>query len=382
MQTDRSLKRALTLQKNFIPPYCARPSCPFHQKQNCISLWYKKNGLSFKKSFPYQYQRYQCLHCKKHFTYSFFKLSYREQLYGLDPLIFRLNICGASNREIARFIGHSEHFVRLRLSKLARWCLLKQSLDLKHFQIQEPIVYDGLENFSFSQYDPNNINHAIGKHSGFTYDFNFSPMNRKGKMSERQKEFKCYLDKQFGKYPPKAIRKSSEELFKRLVKKNKDQVLILYSDEHFQYRRAIERDLRDLNIVHLTISSKASRNFQNPLFNVNNFDMQIRQKSAAFMRETISFAKHSIGMVEKFTLFMAFKNYMRPYFYKKQVRDPHAHEHSPAQRAGVEKRILSFREFFKERTTLHQVDLSKNWEDFVKRRDPLSRRVIQGYKGI
>ena len=46
---------------------------------------------------------------------------------------------------------------------MARWAELEHAKLTENLQIEEPIVYDGLENFSFSQYDPNNINHAVGK---------------------------------------------------------------------------------------------------------------------------------------------------------------------------------------------------------------------------
>lgn len=384
MKADRSLKRALALQQNFIPPYCPRPECEYHtsSKAQCLEkTWYYRIGQLVTKTFPYRNPRYRCQHCQKSFCYSFFKLQYRERIYGLNAWIFQLNVAGASNREIARIVGTSEHLVRSRLSKMARWGLMIQAQLLQEQNLQEPIVYDGLENFSYSQYEPNNIQHAIGKHSGFTYDFNFAPFNRKGRMSPRQKEIKELLEKKYGPYPKDILRTTTKRILQRLYEKSPGP-LILYSDEHFQYRRAIEQDLKkSCEIVHLTTSSKCTRNYNNPLFVVNNYDMQIRQKSAAFSRETISFAKHSMGMVEKFTLFMVFKNFMRPYFYKKQVRDPIAHLQSPAQRAGLSKKVLKFHEFFSQRVLITQVKLNEDWQSFVKRIDPLSRRKIVPYTG-
>jgi hypothetical protein len=344
--------------------------------------WWQRFGYNKTASFPYRSRRYRCKECLTTFSGSFFKLWYRERVAGLNPLIFKLNIAGASNREIGRLVGHCESFVRARLSKMARWGLLIQASMLQNWRLTEPVVYDGLENFSFSQYDPNNINHAIGKDTAFTYDFNFAPMNRKGRMSERQKEIKRDLEKKFGKYPKDIIRKTSKRIFERLTNSSIDNCLLLYSDEHFQYRRAVEWDLADLHIEHSTISSKSARNFKNPLFNINNFDMQIRQKSAAFSRETISFPKHSIGMVEKFTLFMIFKNFMRSIFYKKHVTDERVDKESPAQRLGLTQRILSFNEFFSQRVTVPQVCLNEDWKQFVKRIDVYSRRPICQYSGI
>ena len=321
-------------------------------------------------------RRGRCLKCKKTFTYSYFKLEFGEHYRRLNSTIFSLYTKGLSKCEISRVIRHSEHLVRDRLSKIARWGLLQQSKFLQNISISEPIVYDGLENFAYSQFDPNNINHAIGKETYFTYDFNFAPINRKGKMSPRQKELKKILEAKHGKYPPSILRTTSKRIFKRLVDNSRHKILILHSDEHFQYRKAIRIDLPKEVIIHQTISSKAARNFQNPLFAVNNFDLLIRQKSAAFKRETISFSKHSIAMVEKFVLTMIHKNYMRPIFYKKHVRDPLIHLHSPAMRLGITKKVLSFKMFFNIRPTASQVSLNEDWQEYYLKIDRLSRRKI------
>ena len=382
MNFDRSIQRALTVQGHFKPPYCPNPRCKLHSNSTSCEKWWQSFGYNTTKCFPFRSRRFRCKRCFRTFTHTFFKLSYREKTPGLNESIFMHQIGGVSNREIARKIGHSECLIRSRLSKMARWGLLIQASLQQHFSISEPIVYDGLENFSYSQYDPNNINHAIGKHSAYTYDFNFAPINRKGRMSPRQKEIKLALEEQYGRYPKNILRTTSRRLFKRLLNQTAERSLILYSDEHFQYRRAVNIDLKSSDITHLTISSKAARNFRNPLFNVNNFDSQIRQKSAAFSRETISFAKHSIGMIEKFTLFMVFKNFLRPIFYKRHKSDPLVHKESPAQRAGIVNRLMTFKEFFKERVTVFQVALNEDWVQYVRRLDPLSRRTIRKYQGV
>jgi len=374
MFEDKSIKRALEKQNNFRPPYCPNNLCAYHHHPT--AHWFQKYGWNSLKNFPYKMRRGRCLRCRKTFTYSFFKLEFGEQHRTLNPTIFRLYTTGLSKCEIARIVRHSEHLVRCRLSKMARWALLQHAQWTQNLSLSEPIVYDGLENFSHSQYDPNNINHAIGKNSYFTYDFNFAPMNRKGKMNMDQKLRKKELEVQFGKYPSNILRTTSKRVFQRLFEKSDKAWLSLYTDEHFQYKKALQFDLRNEEILQETTSSKAARNFQNPLFAVNNFDLLIRQKSAAFKRETIAFSKHSISMVEKFVLAMIQKNYMRPIFYKKHVRDPKVHSDSPAMRVGVCRKILSFHEFFKVRHTASQVPLNEDWFQFYLKKDPLSRRKI------
>ncbi len=378
MNLSGRAKEALKRQKNFIPPYCPNPKCVHHHG---AESFYIKWGWKKTLKFPYFNQRYQCKSCRQTFCYTFFKLGFREKLTDLNKKIFKLNLCSASKRHIARELNVSERLIRDRQSKMARWALLTHAKWTKNLKIEEGIVYDGLENFSYSQYDPNNINHAIGKDSLFTYDFNFAAMNRKGRMSERQKIVKAELELEHGPYPRGMIREKTASIFRRLYNKT-DKNLLLYSDNHYLYRRALKYDLSDCEIHHDITPSTQTRNYKNKLFVVNNFDMQIRQTCSAFRRETIAFSKHSVAMVEKFVLQMCFKNYMRSIFYKKHKRDPETLTTSPAMKVGIAQKILKFDEFYKNRITIHQVDLNEDWLNLVKKVDPHSRRKIRAYNGI
>jgi hypothetical protein len=134
--------------------------------------------------------------------------------------------------------------------------------------------------------------------------------------------------------------------------------------------------------MHLITPAKVCRNFRNRLFAINHFDLLTRQKSTAFKRETVSFSKHSIAMVESFAMLMVQKNFMRTVFEKKHARDPSTNTESPAMRLGLAKKVLRFHEFFAVRVTKAQVDLNEDWRRFVERFDPHSRRPIRAYAGI
>lgn len=258
---------------------------------------------------------------------------------------------------------------------MARWAELMHTKLTENTFIEEEIVYDGLENFAFSQYDPNNINHAIGKKSLFTYEFNFCPLNRKGRMTAAQVKRKKELEDKYGPYPRDAIRAKSRDVFRRLLSRTKGR-LTLFTDEHFQYERAIE-DIRTSKIDHIKISSRKHRNFRNHLFAVNNIDMQARHFASAFRRETIAFSKTTIAMQESFFLYIVNRNYMRPKFFKKHKHDPYSHKRSPAMEIGIMKKILTFEEFFQERVCKTQVNLNKDFENLYHSIDPDSRRPIR-----
>ncbi len=329
--------------------------------------FYRLNGWGKLKTYPFRNRKYQCLHCRRNFCYSVFKLDYRAKLRGdISSKIFDLLNTGASNRHIGRKLGCSENTVRNKLIDMSQWILTKHARFMKDIKIQEPVAYDGLENFSSSQYEPNHIQQCIGTKSLFTYDFNYAPLNRKGRMSDRQKRIRSEMEGLHGRYDPKAIRKSTKVIMERLFQAWDPQKgpMILYSDEHFQYDRAIKRDLKHLKIKHVKISSKETRNYQNLLFSVNHADLLIRQHMGAFSRETICFSKTAPAMIHKFILFMGWKNYFRVNFVKRHVTRPTAHTHTPAMELGITNKPLTFEEFFDIRVPLKHANLNPEWLKF------------------
>jgi len=293
-------------------------------------------------------QRWKCLKCFKYFSdnSSSFNYRFKKNDDGLNAKILILCLNHVSNRQIAHLNYISEHCVRIRLDRMAKRALVFHESFLSGITICEAICFDGLENFAGSQYDPNNIHQAVGEDSLFQYDFNCAPMNRKGRMSPWQKLKNSKIEAAVGRYPPKALRTATVKILKRLLAKVTDKSLCLNSDEHFQYKRAICSDLRDSKIEHRTVSSKACRNYKNILFPVNHIDLLIRNRLAAFGRQTISFSKTPGKMCQKFALFMVHSNYMRAQFSKKLKTRPEAHIKSPAQMLGLTDRILKFSDIF------------------------------------
>lgn len=372
MLEEISLKRQLAKDHALEPPYCPNFRCKNHQAP-LPKFWINYGSRKIKR-FPYQTRRYGCKSCGKVFSGSYFFLYFRARRWGENKEIHRLHCLGVSKREIARQLNCNERMVRRRIVKLARWALLKHAEFTQELKIEEEIVYDGIENFSFSQYDPNNLNHAVGKRSLFTYDFNFCPINRKGRMSPAQVLRKREIEREKGSYPRDAIRTSTRRIFRRLFEKTSK--LVLYSDRHFQYRRVLELDMPDKKVEHVQICSKVVRNYRNPLFAVNNIDLQARHNLAAFKRETIAFSKHSIAMQESFVLYLTHRNYMRPKFWGTHRSDPLSSKKSPAMELKLTDEILGFDQFFRIRTPRTHVFLNEDWEDLYYHRDPLSRRKI------
>ncbi len=365
--------------KCFKPPYCPNKFCSFHQLTRSKEATFIKFGARKIKRFPYVSFRFRCQHCLHVFSNSFFSFSYRDRIKDTYKEIDELRWKGSSKREIAKSLGCSLDTVLRRIKKISRQSLLRLAHDTNNLKITESIAYDGIENFTFSQYDPNNLNHAVGRESCFLYDFNFCHLNRKGKMSPRQEKRKLRLEEAFGKYPVRAIESCSKRIFERLLSKSGE--LTLHTDNHFLYRSAIKH-INKHKITHLITPSKVTRNYRNRLFAINHMDMMTRHHLCDFKRETIAFAKTSIAMLESFLMFAVHKSYRRTKFTKKQKQDERAHTHSPAMYLGLTEKVLSFNELFSFRLTKFQVELNEDWKLIFESKDPFSRRPIRAYGGI
>jgi len=321
-----------------------------------------------------------CRACGKSFSETVASLDFRMQKRGIFAPVFQQFCEGLCNRQIARLLKVDERTVRIRLRRLAQQSLLQHTNRIRSETIAEPICFDGLENFAASQYEPNNVNQAIGRDSLFIYDFGFCPLNRKGRMSDRQKLNKAKLEASLGRFCRHAIRSSSTEVFGRLLdKRSSGAVLTLLSDQHFQYPRAIRKlGAEAKHIEHVTISSKAPRVYRHILFPVNHADLLVRQHVKAFQRETISFSKSHGYMAQKFALFLAWKNYFRPQFTKKQKLNPASNVRTPAMALGLCPKALAFKDYFRGRYCKTQITLPAEWELFFEGRvrdfrQPLNR---------
>ncbi len=349
-----------------------RPGC-LCGSNRCVSKGYSRPLLCLIGGTR---RRYRCLDCQRSFTETLGRMNFRFKKAdpALSAKILSLHFHGTSNRAIARTLNVSEHAVRIRLWHLARRALQFHHDVTRHLKIKESVCYDGLENFAGSQYDPNNINQLIGRDSLFIYDFNFSSLNRKGYISPWQKKRLAELEREHGRYNPKSVRIATARILARNYRRCETYVMRLLSDQHFHYRHAIRRDLRSVPIEHITISSKACRNFQNILFSVNHADLLVRQRLAAFARETIAFSKRPGQMCQRYALFLVQKNYMLPQFTKRHVRRPKAHLQSPAQHLGLTSRLLNFTDIFSKRSEEASPDMNREWRSFHAGEIPIEHR--------
>jgi hypothetical protein len=341
------------------PPFCPNPACPFHRTTTRSWPWVRF-GCFIRQHAPYRVQRFQCRHCRRHFSEQTFRTTYWLRRPDLLLPTFHRLVGGSAFRQIAREFECSPQTIATHSARLGRHCLLFHERHRPHAPLTEPATLDTFVSFEFSQYYPTGFHLLAGKHSHFFHGFTDSELRRSGRMTARQKARREQLEALHGRPDPRSTEKEVAALLE-VVLAGSDHVE-LHSDEHHDYPRAIRR-LRPVAIEHRTISSRAARTPRNPLFAINLLDLLIRHSGANHRRETIAHSKRRQSAAERLWMFLAWRNYVKSF--SERRRDA-----TPAMRLGLCARRWRVPELLGERLFPSRVTLPQHWERYYWRTTP------------
>ena len=275
---------------------------------------------------------------------------------------------------MARLLEISHSTVVRHLARAGRHCLLFHQEMVLTQPIRESLVIDGFETFEYSQFFPFHLNLAVGAQSWFLHHFTDSPLRRKGTMTPEQKRKRAQLESTLGRPDPKAVESGMVELLRPLLPRwsgaqgsgpvRRGSSLVLHSDDHPAYRRALRRLRRQHPspaLQHVVTSSTERRTRSNPLFPVNLTDLLLRHGQANHRRETIAFSKRRQGALERLAVFAVWRNAI------KRRREKQGGE-TAAMFAGVLDRPLSWAEVFRRRRFPRGQLLPAVWRAYYWRR--------------
>ena len=325
------------------PPFCPRPTCPFHTAAPPSKAWYHAAGWYDTRAFG-EVERFRCKLCGKYFSTQTFSIDYYSKRTICYSRLYKHLITTSSIRDIARDFSVSVDVVLNKLSRLSRNCIGALQQLQREVRLNEHLAADGFESFTVSQFFPCHINLLAGMHSQLVYWFDYVTLRRKGRMTKEQRQQRSELEELF-RADPKGIERSFGRLagmLSHLICDGKRQTVILATDEHPAYHRAlnIHFSLRALHaqrrFSRLLVSSKQPRTRMNPLFAVNYLDRQIRKDMAEHVRETVCFGRNVNRALDRMTVYLTYHNLRKPY---REVRgDLRTH----AEVAGVsERRVRS-----------------------------------------
>ena len=342
------------------PPFCPNPACPFHLRDR-QSWRFERIGCFERQSPPYLVQRYLCRTCRRSFSDQTFRTTYwmrRADL--LAPVLLRLQSCSGF-RQLGRDFGVSPTTIAGISARLGRHALLFLQKHRPRGRLKEPLTLDGFEGFEWSQFHPSSYHVAVGKHSHFFYGFTTTELRRKGRMTDSQRKMREHLETRFGRPDPRGTEKDVGTLLSIVAPS--PQELELHTDEHQAYPRALRR-VPHLTITHETISSRAARTPQNPLFPVNLLDLLIRHSGSQHKRETIAFPKRLQSGCERMALFAVWRNWIK--WFSERARK--GEKETPAMRLGLAERALTVEDILSERLFPSQVQLPEPWSTYYWRR--------------
>jgi hypothetical protein len=139
--------------------------------------------------------------------------------------------------------------------------------------------------------------------------------------------------------------------------------LVLQTDEHRDYPRALAQQPHLAQVEHRTVSSRAARTPHNPLFAINLLDLLIRHSGANHKRETIAFSKRRQSAAERLWLLVVWRNYVKSFSERK--RDATA-----AMRLGVCAGRHRLAAIFTQRLFPGRIGLPERWARYYGRRTP------------
>ena len=312
---------------------------------------WRTKGIYTRRSDRRSFRRFRCLHCSRTFSTRTFCSDYWLQKRDLLPKIADIASNGAGLRQIARHYHVAHSTVARLIARGGRHCLLFHKQETRSLTITEPIAFDGFETFEYSQFFPFHLNVAAGRESWFLYEVTDSPLRRKGRMTAGQRRRRTELEAELGCPDPKAVELGTATLLWSLLEKiPTDQPAVLESDEHPAYPRAIRRVVREAErlkrrvstIIHRTVSSRAARTRDNPLFAINLVDLLFRHSHANHRRETIAFSKRRMATISRAQVFRVWRNWVKR-------RKENGDETTAAMVAGAAKGRLEWDDVFRRR---------------------------------
>ena len=303
----------------FHPPFCSNPLCIHHWHDESDPYEaYEDWGSYFTRAFG-EVPRFRCTSCGKTFSIQTFRVDYwLKRVFDYDDLTERLSSC-SSIRALGRAYKIAGKSIQNRIGRAARQVLALESRlsSLRH--PKENLVADGFESFCVSKYYPNNINILVGAESQFVYECDHVTLRRKGAMTEQQKNKRAILDRIYRPDPHGNV-KSFNLIAKACLSVLSDEgrpSLTLWTDEKQDYRRAFATSrissalIAQGRFLHRTVSSRAARTRENPLFPVNYIDREFRKDLHEHVRETVCFGRNVNAQMERLTLYLYYHNYKK-----------------------------------------------------------------------
>jgi hypothetical protein len=275
-------------------------------------------------------------------------------------------VAGSAHRQIARSLGCAPSTVTRLAARLGRHALLLQALALQQRRkIDEPVVLDHFETFVFSQQDRLGIATPVGQRTWFSYGLDPAPHRGGGKRSTRKRALRRPLPRK----SPGSVVRSTLRVFQLLLELSGRELEVV-SDDHPAYAHA-ERAVGKQGSIRRRIypnpprgpgaDPAVSRERDRQMFAVDLLHKLWRHSQAHHRRETIAFGRRSNAVLERGSLFIVWRNFV------KKVSERAGDAITPAMQLGLLPRALEWSEVFSQRLFPNRIRLPQGWMKIYRR---------------
>ena len=358
-------------RRPFRPPHCPWPRCDARSRP---PFRYDRHGFYTRRCDGRRIPRFRCRRCRRTFSRQTFSLTYYLKRPGLLAPVAAGLVAGSAHRQLARSLACAPSTITRLSPRLGRHALLYLARARARLgPPPEPLVYDDFETFFGAQDFAVGLGTLVGHRSWFLYDLDQALHLRPGRRTHAGNQRWHNRLRHLHRPPPQArARALARVLHRTLPRGAPRRRLVLLSDGHTAYRRAVARHPHRRLISHRAFPNPprrrkgqpptpAARRRHRALFPVDHLHALIRHSQAHHRRETIAFGRRLNALLERAYLLMLWRNFIK----RRSERQPRAP--TPAMVLGLARRPRRWDQVLEKRLFPHRLPVPQGWERVYRR---------------
>jgi transposase-like protein len=296
----------------FRPRLCPRRGCPSSSSGH---FRWRRKGFYRRHCDGRAVQRFLCLECRHFFSIQTFRLDYRLKKPHLHFFLFKDFVSKVTHRQSARTLGCSRKTVAHRLELLGKHCRDFHTRRLQEAASGAGLVgtfqLDELETYEHSRrLSPLSVPVLIERKSYFVLDTSVTTLPARGRLSAAEEQRKAARDAARGKRKS-GSREAVARSFERLSELCKNSGLVeVQTDCKGSYSNALKL-IFGPRCRHGRFSSRAKRDYRNPLFPINHTLAMLRDGISRLVRRTWAASKLKERLERHLWIWIAWRNYVR-----------------------------------------------------------------------
>jgi len=291
----------------FLIRKCPNLDCEYSLKP-CRKRFYLRKGTFLCKWSGRKIPRYQCRSCKKHFSSSTFKASYRQIKPYLNKKIFELYASGITQRRLAKVLATNRKTVARKFLWLSSWARHTHELELLKAVPEANFQMDEMESFEHTRLKPLSIGIAVSSQSTKIIDLRVGSLNYKGRLASLALQ----------KYGPRMdTSQTAVEAVIKSIGMTASSSPVIITDGKPSYPKLIKKVLPTAKHIAVKIDRvsiaqklfrKGRRNENDPLFVLNYTCAKIRHDLSRMARKVWVTTKNQQFLQRHLDLYIAYAN--------------------------------------------------------------------------